>query len=152
MFTPYSLVAAPVVDIDGTLFVQGGIFIALVFILKPLLFTPWLEAQRRRVESIDGALAKAKALRSDADALASDYDTQLADARDRALELRSKSRREEEAVQAERLAEARAEAGETLDRERERLQREAEQAREALGGRIDELADQITSKILGRAS
>lgn len=152
MLTFHSLVAAPVVDIDGTLFVQGGIFLALVVILKPLLFTPWLEAQRRRTESIDGALAKAKALRADADTLVDDYDTRLAGARDRALEMRSKVRRDEEASQAKTLAEKRTEASASLDRERERLQREAEQARGALAGRVDDLATQIATKVLGRPS
>jgi F-type H+-transporting ATPase subunit b len=148
----HGLVAAPVVDIDGTLFVQGGIFLGLVLILKPLLFTPWLEAQRRRTESIDGALAKAKALRSDADALVGQYDQRLADARDRALELRSVARREEEANQAKALADRRAEASATLERDRERLRREAEQARDALATRVDDLATQIASKVLGRPS
>ena len=152
MLTFYSLVAAPVVDIDGTLFVQGGIFLALVVILKPLLFTPWLEAQRRRTESIDGALAKAKALRSDADALVADYDERLATARDRALEMRSVARRDEETTQAKVLADTRAEASASLERERERLLREADQARDALGTRVDDLATQIASKVLGRPS
>jgi F-type H+-transporting ATPase subunit b len=152
MFTFYSLVAAPVVDIDGTLFVQGGIFLALVVVLKPLLFTPWLEAQRRRTESIDGALAKAKALRADADTLGADYDERLATARDRALEFRSKTRRDEEATQAKSLTQTRAEASASLERERERLRGEAERARGALGGRVDDLATQIASKVLGRPS
>jgi F-type H+-transporting ATPase subunit b len=148
----HGLVAVPVVDIDGTLFVQGGIFLALLVILKPLLFTPWLEAQRRRTESIDGALTKATALRADADTLASDYDRRLADARDRALELRSRARRDEEATQAKELADQRAAASASLERERERLRGEAEKARGALAGRVDDLAEQITSKVLGRAS
>jgi F-type H+-transporting ATPase subunit b len=152
MLTLHALVAAPVVDIDGTLFVQGGIFLALVVILKPLLFTPWLEAQRRRGESIEGAIAKAKTLRSDADTLATDYDQRFSAARDRSLELRSKARRDEEASQAKAIAEARAKASASLDRERERLQKEAEQARGALAGRVDDLAAQIASKVLGRPS
>jgi F-type H+-transporting ATPase subunit b len=152
MLTFHSLVAAPVVDIDGTLFVQGGIFLALFVILKPLLFTPWLEAQKRRTESIDGALTKAKALRADADGLATDYDQRLSAARDRALELRSVARRDEEATQAKTLADTRAEASASLERERERLRAEAEKARGALAGRVDDLATEITSKVLGRSS
>ena len=44
---PALVAATPVVDIDATIFIQGGIFIALVFVLKPVLFTPWLEAQAK---------------------------------------------------------------------------------------------------------
>lgn len=149
---PALVAATPVVDIDATIFIQGGIFIALIFVLKPVLFTPWLEAQAKRVTSIDGAFEKAKTLRAEADALSSDYDTQLAAARDEALTMRSHMRREEEAAQAKTLAEARAKASEELDANRARIASEAEEAREALGGKVDELANTITEKVLGRAS
>ncbi len=144
--------AAPVVDIDGTFFIMGGMYLALVFILHPLLFKPWLMAQARRKEAIEGSLTKAKALRADADTMAGEYDQRLADARDRAATLRSKARRDEEAAQAKKLAEARAKADDELVQARRRIAEEAEQARSALGGRVDELADQISQKILGRAS
>lgn len=149
---PALVAALPVVDVDSTIFVQGGIFIALVFVLKPILFTPWLEAQAKRLVSIDGAFDKAKALRTEADELSSDYDAKLATARDEALTMRSHMRRDEEATQAKSLAEARSAAGKELEANRARLTAETEKAREALGGKVDELADQITHKVLGRAS
>ncbi len=149
---PALVAAIPVVDIDATIFVQGGIFIALVFVLKPILFTPWLEAQAKRLVSIDGAFEKAKALRTEADELSSTYDAQLATARDEALTMRSHIRRDEEASQAKSLAAARTAATQELEDNRARLASEATQARVALGGKVDELADQITHKVLGRAS
>lgn len=149
---PALVAALPVVDVDSTIFVQGGIFIALVFVLKPILFTPWLEAQAKRLVSIDGAFDKAKSLRTEADELSSDYDAKLATARDEALTMRSHMRRDEEATQAKSLAEARGAASKELEANRARLAAETEKAREALGGKVDELADQITHKVLGRAS
>lgn len=149
---PALLAAFPVVDIDATIFVQGGIFIALVLVLKPVLFTPWLEAQAKRVASIDGAFDNAKSLRSEADELSSDYDAKLAAARDEALTMRSHMRRDEEATQAKTLATARADAGKELEANRTRIAAETDKAREALGSKVDELANQITEKVLGRAS
>jgi len=149
---PALLAAFPVVDIDATIFVQMGIFGALVLVLKPVLFTPWLEAQAKRVASIDGAFDKAKSLRGEADELSSDYDAKLATARDEALTMRSHMRREEEAAQAKTLAGARASASKELDDNRVRIAAETDKARQALGGKVDELADQITAKVLGRAS
>ncbi|MBL4687352.1 MAG: hypothetical protein JKY37_22340 [Nannocystaceae bacterium] len=35
----------PVVDIDGTFFIQGALYILLALVLHPLLFKPWLAAQ-----------------------------------------------------------------------------------------------------------
>lgn len=149
---PALFAALPVVDIDATIFVQGGIFIALVLVLKPVLFTPWLEAQAKRVASIDGAFDNAKSLRAEADELSSDYDAKLATARDEALTMRSHMRREEEATQAKTLAAARTQASKELEDNRTRIAAETDKAREALGGKVDELATQITEKVLGRAS
>lgn len=145
-----SLAATPVVDVDGTIFIQGGIFLALVLILDPLLFKPWLATQARRVEATGGALQRAKELQHEADALAADYDARLAAARDHARELRSAARREEERVQAEHLAAARDEAATSLDQARARAEAESRTARQALEGRIEELADTIATKLLGR--
>ncbi len=149
---PALVAALPVVDIDATIFIQGGIFLALVFVLKPVLFNPWLEAQAKRLTSIDGAFAKAKSLRAEADELSADYDAKLAAARDEALTMRSHMRRDEETAQAKTLAEARNKASKELDDNRARLASQAEEAREALGGKVDELANSITEKVLGRAS
>lgn len=146
------LLAIPVVDIDGTLYIQLGIFLALVVILGPMLFRPWLEAQERRKAAIDGALAQSKAMRSEADTLAKDYDQRLEKAREKAHGVRSDARRQEEAAQAAKLAAAREEANQALARERERIASETATAREALSNRVDELADTIANKLLGRAT
>lgn len=146
------LASIPVVDIDGTMFVQLGIYLTLVFILGPLLFKPWLEAQARRSEAIEGALTKSRTMRTEADELAQDYDQRLDAAREKAHGVRSTARKQEEAAQADVLAAARDEANKGLSAERERIATETEQAREALGGRVDELATEITTKLLGRAS
>ena len=146
------LLAIPVVDIDGTLYIQLGIFLGLVVVLGPLLFKPWLAAQERRTAAVEGALAQSRSMRSEADALAKDYDERLEQAREQAHGVRSDARRQEEAAQAVQLAAAREDASTTLQRERERIAAETAAAREALGRRVDELADTIANKLLGRAS
>jgi F0F1-type ATP synthase membrane subunit b/b' len=44
------------------------------------------------------------------------------------------------------------EATKKLEAERSRIAKESEAARQALSGRVDELANEITTKVLGRAS
>jgi F-type H+-transporting ATPase subunit b len=152
MDTGSILLAIPVVDIDGTLYIQLGIFLLLVLVLGPLLFKPWLEAQERRKVAIEGALAQSRSMRSEADSLAKDYDQRLELAREKAHGVRSEARREEETAQAATLAAAREDASSSLARERERIAAETATAREALGARVDELADTIANKLWGRAS
>lgn len=146
-----TLVAAPVVDIDGTLFVQGGLFLLLMLVLWPLLFKPWLAAQQRRTEAIQGALVKSKDVRRNADALLLELDTKLEAARDRANDLRAKVRHDEEAVQAKALAEARSAATTRADEARKTITTQAETARAALATKVDELAQDIVVRLLGRA-
>jgi F-type H+-transporting ATPase subunit b len=146
------LLAIPVVDIDGTLYIQLGIFLGLVVILGPLLFKPWLAAQERRKTAIDGALTLSRSMRSEADGLAKDYDQRLELAREQAHGVRSEARRQEETAQAGKLAATREDAAQALARERERIASETAAAREALAIRVDELADTIANKLLGRAS
>lgn len=146
-----SLLAAPVVDLDGTFFVQAGIFLVLMLILNPLLFKPWLETRARRAEAIEGAVRTAADLRVRADEMVADYESRLAAARERGQDLRASARNEEEAIQAKHLAAARTTATEESDRARAELARQAEAARADLGGRVDDLAQSIVAKLLGRA-
>jgi F-type H+-transporting ATPase subunit b len=152
LLTSPALLALPVVDIDGTFFIQGGLFLLMVFLLNGLLFKPWLEVQARRTQSISGALEKAEQMQLDATAKGDEYDAKLRAARDEAMGIRSDERKEGEREAAERLSAARDEARKSLDEARMRIEKETSEARSSLSGRVDELAKDIVSKILGRAA
>ena len=143
--------SAPVVDIDGTIFIQAGIFLLLMAILHPMLFKPWLAARERREHAITGTTEAAADLRVRAEELARSYDAGLADARAKAAALRSDAAKTGEGERQRQLASARATAGTELEELRQRLAREAEAARETLGTRVDEIARDIATKLLGRA-
>lgn len=152
LLTSPALLALPVVDIDGTFFIQGGLFLLMVFLLNGLLFKPWLEVQARRTQSISGALEKAEQMQLEAAAKGEEYDAELRAARDEAMGIRSDQRKEGERDAAAQLSAARDEARKSLDEARARIDREATDARSSLSGRVDELAKDIVSKILGRAA
>jgi F-type H+-transporting ATPase subunit b len=144
--------AAPVVDIDGTMFIQLGIFLVLMALLHPLLFKPWLETQARRAVEIDGAFKRADGLRERADGVLADYKAKKRAIEQEALEAASVSRRSDEGARQERLATARAEATAYVETERVRIAKEGASARAALQGRVDELAQHVANKLLRRAS
>jgi len=146
-----SLLGAPVVDIDGTFFIQAGIFIGLVIVLHPLLFKPWLAARARRSEAIEGAAKKAVRLREQADELVADYDARLAKAQEQANEVRAKAHREEDAKASSKLADVRTAVATETDAERARVSAQAEEARKQLGEKVEDLAQAIATKLLGRA-
>jgi len=142
--------AAPVVDIDGTIFIQAGIFLLLMALLYPMLFKPWLATRERRDGAITGTLQAAEELRAEAERVGTDYDARLADVRGRAAAVRSDAVKAGEAERARRLADSRTAATSDLQALRERLATQTEAARATLSSRIDELARDIATKILGR--
>ena len=142
--------AAPVVDIDGTIFIQAGIFLLLMAILHPLLFKPWLATRARRERAIDGTLLVAAELRVQSERIGVDYQARLADARGRAGALRSETVKAADGERQRKLTEARNAASIELQGLRDRLTAESETARVTLGARVDDLAADIASRILGR--
>lgn len=147
-----TLIAAPIVDVDNTLFVQIAIFTGLMAALNVLLFKPWLAVRARRFEQIEGAFEKATELRTEADELSEHYDLKMMRARDKAMGVRSDRRKDGEAEREKVVGAARTEAGQLLESERSRLDDEEAKARQALEGRVSDLAKEITDKVLGKAS
>jgi F-type H+-transporting ATPase subunit b len=150
MLTALALESLPVVDIDNTVFLQGLLFLFLLVVLNFVLFQPWLEIKDRRAKRIGGALEDAAELRERATATEADYAARLAKARDEAMTIRSERRREADEKEAAIVGDARREAAASLDARKQALTREVEQARGELGGRVDSLARDITSQVLGR--
>jgi F-type H+-transporting ATPase subunit b len=142
--------AAPVVDIDGTIFIQAGIFLLLMAILHPMLFQPWLAARARREHAIDGTLLAATELRLEAERSGALYEARLAAVRGEAATVRSDAVKAAEADRQRRLAEIRAASSAELQGLRDRLAEEAEVARGTLNTRVDELALDVATRILGR--
>ena len=142
----------PVVDIDNTVFLQGILFLGLFVVLHFLLFKPWLEVKERRAAKIGGAFTEADELRARANAAEAEYEERLAKVHDEALGIRSDRRRDAEAEEAEIVGAARREAMEGLDARKLEIAEAAEQARRELGARVENLANDITKKILGRTA
>ncbi|MFO7563083.1 MAG: ATP synthase F0 subunit B [Enhygromyxa sp.] len=152
MLTALALESLPVVDIDNTIFLQALLFLFLMVVLNFVLFKPWLEIKERRAARIGGALEDAAELRERASASEADYAARLAKARDEAMTIRSERRREADEQEAEIVGAARRDAAASLDARKQTLAREVEQARAELGERVDSLARDITSQVLGRSA
>src|SRR6476620_8968676 len=84
----------PLIDIDGTLFVQFGLFVVMLFVLSRVLFRPYLKLRDLREKSIDGARAEAAEMDVRAKKIVADYDENLQKARLRGAEERLRLRQE----------------------------------------------------------
>jgi F-type H+-transporting ATPase subunit b len=140
----------PLIDIDGTVFVQFALFLVLFVLANRFLFQPYLQLRERRRAGIDGARAEAERMTAQADAKLADYEKQLALARERANEQGRKVRAEAAAHEREVTDQARAGSQAALAEAQTAMRRETEAARAQLMPQADTLARAISSKLLGR--
>jgi F-type H+-transporting ATPase subunit b len=141
---------APLVDIDGTIFVQFGIFIVLLFILTKFVFRPYLAMLKDRDENIDGARSQAAEMNEKADNDLNSYEDKIMAARKEAASVRSVFREEGEKEASDLLGKARAESDAKVETSRQKIRQSADAARLALRTRADRIAKEITTKLLGR--
>jgi len=140
----------PLIDVDGTVVVQFGIFLLLFFVANAFLFQPYLRLRERRRQGIEGARAEAERMSAEAEAKLADYEKQLASARSRANDEGRKVRAEAAAHEKDVTDKARAAAQQSIDQAAAKMRQETEAARLQLLPQANTLAKQIASKLLGR--
>ena len=136
---------------DSSALIQIVNFVFLIWILNILLYKPIRKILAQRKEKIDGLQLSIET--SDQDALAKDeaFTAGIKEARGRGFKekeaLMQQATDEEKKIIADINSKAQAELAEI----RKKIENEAEIARESLQKEIDNFADQICQKILGRA-
>lgn len=140
----------PLIDIDGTVFIQFGLFVVMFFAANKLLFQPYLALRERRIAGIDGARAEADRMSAEADAKLADYEAKLAAARAGAAEEQRKIRAEAAAHEREVTDRGRAAAQQAMDEATARVKAETAAARKDLQPQADAIARRMVTRILGR--
>ena len=137
-------------DFDLSFLGQMAAFSVLIIVLKPLLFDPLLKLFEERERRTEGAKNLARTLDERAGEMLRRYESELKSVRKLAAEERERLRGEGLKVEAEILAEARAEIAKEIEEGRAKIEAEAARARADLSGRSGELAHAIAARILGR--
>jgi len=138
------------IDLDATAFIQLGLFLLLMLVLRQFLWKPYLKVRGERTTRVDGYREEAARLEAEATARLAKAEAALAEARrvgsgERAEARAVAQRRESEllaqanAAAQKELADARARVNATLAAERAKLQQTAGEA-----------GLQAARKILGR--
>ena len=140
----------PLIDVDGTVFVQFALFLILLFVLTRLLFRPYLRMRAARHQGIEGAREQAAAMQERAQKTNAEYDAKLTKARLRGAEERARLRGEGAIYERQVLGAARDESNKALEAARAKIEGEAGRARGQLTAEAATLAQQIVKKILGR--
>lgn len=140
----------PLIDVDGTVLVQFGLFVIMLVILNQLLFKPYLKMRSARDEGIAGARHKAKDMDARARKIVADYDAEMLRAKQRGAEERARLRSEAAVRERQLLGAAREQSGRALSEARAQVTAQASQAQKGLDAEAAKLAHEMARKILGR--
>lgn len=141
---------AVTVDLDLTLFVQLGLFLVLLFILKPTLFDPMLRLFEEREKRTDGKKKEARDIDQRSAQADAEYQAVLAKARAEGTAERDALRAEGVKRETALMAEVRGEVARALELGRSEIEKEKAGARTALENEARALGREAASRVLGR--
>lgn len=139
------------VSLDYTLFIQIINFLLIIFVLNLLLYKPLLKIIDKRDGQIEGAKAKVRSLDQQIEQMMAEYEEKLRKARQEAM-------RQKEAIQQSGAEEARrivgavsTEIAKAAAEFKLKVEKEKQEALSALKGQSEQIAVEISEKILGRS-
>ena len=152
MLTPLheELLRAGLVDLDGSFFVQLGIFALFAIIINALVLKPLSKVQGLRFARLAGARAEAERMSIEADAASAQYRERIDAETAAAVSKRDARKEAAEKAAREQMTEARAEADRTLAAGRELLAEQEASTRRDMQTSVDELAEAIAHRLLGK--
>lgn len=142
--------APQLIDIDGTLFIQLGLFLLLMFVLHKLLWKPFLRVRGERVSRVEGYREEAARLEAEAAARLTRTEAELAEARRIGSGERALARAEAHAREQTLLAGAQAAAQKTVAEARTRLDATLVAERAKLKATSVAIGREAAARILGR--
>lgn len=138
-------------DWSGKLPLLIILFAVLMFPANALLFKPIFRVLDEREQRIGGTRRRAEQIGREAEETLANYQRAVRDVREEAERDRQQRARETREQNAAITAEARAEAESQIERARAELATTLQVSRQELRARVDDLATDAASRILGRA-
>lgn len=121
----------------------------LVFLLHRLLYRPILRMLDERAERVRQGMEDAAKAREMAEKAQEEFERRIAEAKKEGQEIVAQATEVSEKVRQDILAQARAEAEQMMQRERERARREREQAMAELQEKVADLSILVAQKLIG---
>ena len=138
------------IDLDGTAFIQLGLFLLLMLVLRQFLWRPYLKVLGERTTRVDGYKQEAVRLDAEAAARLAKAEAALAEARRVGSGERVEARAVAQKREQELLAAANAAAQKTLAEARARVSAALAGERAKLQQTAADIGAQAARKILGR--
>jgi F-type H+-transporting ATPase subunit b len=139
-----------IIDLDGTIWIQLGLFAVAFFVFRPLIFRPMVALFEAREKAIEGSKLEALRLQDEASAESEEFDAEMRRLRLQAGEERDRLRAEGKRLERTVLDRVRKETDKLLADADAKLNTEASKLRTEIDQSIPALAKQIASKMLSR--
>lgn len=139
-----------IIDLDGTLILQLGIFVAAFFLLRSFVFKPMIALFDAREAAIDGAKKEARNLETGADDKLKAFEAEMKKVKVEATAEREAIRQDAMRLERDLLGKAREESEAMLGDATKTMQSEASAIRTEMKTTAPALAAQIAEKLLGR--
>jgi F-type H+-transporting ATPase subunit b len=138
------------IDVDGTLLIQLGLFLLLVLVLRHFLWRPYLRVRAERASRVEGYREEAARLEAEAALRMARAEAALAEVRRVGSGERVVARAQAQAREQALLGEANAAARRTLDEARVRLEASLRTERANVQAQAAEAGREAARRILGR--
>ncbi len=139
-------------ELNATVLIQAVIILVLMAWMSPVLFGPLMKVFDERERRTHGAAAEAEKYLGAADEKTAYVEQKTKEAQARARTVLTSLREKAQEAERAHLAVAREKAAVRLDQARTELSTATNDARTALKGDADAIANEIVQKVLGRAA
>jgi len=139
------------ISLDKSLIVQAINFLLLLFILKRLLYKPFLAKMNERTQAIQKSLDEAQAARAEATRQQEENETRLRAAHAEAAAIRVQALKEAAEEQKRLVEAARAESQRLVESAKAQMDADVRRAREELRREVADLATAVAEKLVRRS-
>ncbi len=139
------------IDLDGTFFVQFGVFIFMFIFLYLALFRPAIRLIEARREATEGTKEKAIAMRKEAEGFSDEVDRQILDAKNAAILERDRIVEQARRQDHDLIAAARVKSQKAIESARTQMKRDGEMVKKELEVEVEALATGVATRILGQS-
>lgn len=138
-------------EFNATLLVTAVSFIIFVFIMNAIFYTPLQKIVTKREEFIDENLKEAKHHNKKSEELLTDREKKLESSKHNAKKIIVEKTEAVKSQKEKMTSEAQAKVAITIDSAKDELKKSTEEAQQVLSQEVQKLAQDISSKILGKA-
>jgi len=139
------------ISLDKSLIVQAINFLILLFILKRLLYKPFLAKMGERTQAIQKSLDEAQAARAEATRQQEENETRLRAAHAEAAAIRAQAMKDASEEQKRLVEAARAESQRLVESAKAQMDADVRRAREELRREVADLATAVAEKLVRRS-